>query len=267
MTTRDPWTTLRGWTSARIGLGRAGGSLPTAARLEFRLAHAAAQDAVTTEFRPETLAPVAAELGLASVSVASAADSLATYLTRPDLGRRLGDAGRAALAPHRAPCDVVLVVADGLSAGAAHDEAPALLRALVPLLRQRGLRVGPLVAATRARVALADEIGETLGARAALILLGERPGLKSPRSLGAYLVLGPRRGRTDAERNCVSNIHPHGLATDAAARKLAWLTGEALARGLSGVALKDEEDALAATATSASLAADVTGGSSRRSPS
>jgi ethanolamine ammonia-lyase small subunit len=261
VTTRDPWAPLRRWTSARIGLGRAGGSLPTAARLEFRLAHAAAQDAVTTAFRPETMAPVARELGLAHVTVASAADSLATYLTRPDLGRRLDDAGRAALGPRRAPCDVVLVVAGGLSAGAAHDEAPALVRALVPLLRQRGLGVGPLVTAARARVALADEIGEVLGARAALILLGERPGLKSPRSLGAYLVLGPRRGRTDAERNCVSNIHPNGLAPDAAARKLAWLTGEALARGVSGVGLKDEEPALP---PAAAPPADVTGGSSRR---
>ena len=242
MTERDPWTTLREMTSARIGLGRAGGSLPTAARLEFRLAHAAAQDAVTTELDPQRVARGAAELGLAVEIVTSAAADLPTYLTRPDLGRRLSDESRARLAARGGRCDVALIVADGLSAGAAHDEAPPLVRALVAVLRERGLTLGPLTIATRARVALGDEIGALVGARAAVILLGERPGLKSPRSLGAYLVFGPRRGRTDAERNCVSNIHPNGLATAAAARKIAWLTLAALERGLSGVALKDEED-------------------------
>jgi ethanolamine ammonia-lyase small subunit len=248
--TPDPWEDLRAFTRARIALGRAGGSLPTAALLGFSAAHAAARDAVWSALDVETLAGGLSPLGLPIVHVHSQAKDRATYLQRPDLGRRLDPADEAALAATRPEpadgCDLAVVVADGLSAAAAQRHAPALLGALVPRLRARGLRLGPLVVASQARVALEDGVGAALSARAALVLLGERPGLGSPESLGAYLVFGPRPGRTDAERNCVSSIRPDGLPVPAAAELLEWLVTEALRRGLSGVELKDERGTFAA---------------------
>ena len=244
--TPDPWAALRAFTGARIALGRAGGSLPTAEVLAFAMAHAAARDAVWSSLDVDRLAADLAPLGLPLLRLASAAPDRATYLRRPDLGRRLGEASRAPLLAAAPPdgCDLALMVADGLSATAAQRHAPALLAALVPRLRAAGLSLGPLSAVRQGRVALEDEIGAALGARAALIVLGERPGLSSPDSLGCYLVHGPRPGRTDAERNCVSNVRPEGLPVAAAADLLAWLIAEALRRGLSGVALKDERDLL-----------------------
>jgi ethanolamine ammonia-lyase small subunit len=245
--TPDPWEDLRALTRARIALGRAGGSLPTAEVLGFSAAHAAARDAVWSALDADALAAALAPAGLPVVRARSQAPDRATYLQRPDLGRRLDPAAEAALRAARAPegCDLALVVADGLSALAAERHAPALVGALVPRLRARGLRLGPLGLALQARVALSDPIGAALSARAALILLGERPGLGAPDSLGAYLVFGPRPGRTDAERNCVSGIRPEGLTVPAAAEVLEWLAVEALRRGLSGVALKDERAVLA----------------------
>jgi len=244
--TPDPWAALRAVTGARIALGRAGGSLPTAEVLAFAAAHAAARDAVWSALDLERLAADLAPLGLPVLRLASAAPDRATYLRRPDLGRRVGEASRAPLSAAAPPggCDVALVVADGLSATAAQRHAPALLSALVPRLRAAGLSLGPLALVLQGRVAVEDELGAALGARAALILLGERPGLSSPDSLGAYLVHGPRPGRTDAERNCVSNVRPEGLPPAAAAGLLAWLLVESLRRGLSGVLLKDERDRL-----------------------
>jgi ethanolamine ammonia-lyase small subunit len=246
--TPDPWEALRAVTGARIALGRAGGSLPTAEVLAFAMAHAAARDAVWSALDVDRLSSDLAPLALPMLRLASAAPDRATYLRRPDLGRRLGEASRAALAAAAPPggCDVALVVADGLSATAAQRHAPALLDALAPRLREAGLTIGPLSVVTQGRVAVEDEVGAALGARAALVLLGERPGLSSPDSLGAYLVHGPRPGRSDAERNCVSNVRPEGLPVAAAAALVAWLTVEALRRGLSGVALKDERERLAA---------------------
>ena len=238
----DPWGDLRAFTPARIALGRAGGSLPTAALLGFQAATAAARDAVWRELDLDRLEADLAVLGRPVLRLASRATDRATFLRRPDLGRQL-DAASAATLTGSAPvegCDVAIIIGDGLSATAAQAHAPAVALALSELLQARGLRLGPLALVRQARVAVEDPIGAALGARAAIILLGERPGLGSADSLGAYLVFGPRPGRTDAERNCVSNIRPEGLHPAAAAELLGWLLGEALRRGLSGVDLKDE---------------------------
>jgi ethanolamine ammonia-lyase small subunit len=239
---RDPWEDLRSLTPARIALGRAGGSLPTAALLDFNAAHAAARDAVHAALDLDRLEADLVGLALPRLRLATGAPDRATYLRRPDLGRRLDEASAALLA-RAAPaggCDVALVVGDGLSATGAQRHAPALVLGLAAALRWRGLSLGPLALVRQARVAVEDPIGAALGARAAVILLGERPGLDAPDSLGAYLVFGPRPGRTDAERNCVSNVRPEGLPIPGAVELLGWLLGEALRRGLSGVPLKDD---------------------------
>jgi ethanolamine ammonia-lyase small subunit len=241
--TPDPWTVLRRHTPARIALGRTGSSLPTAEVLGFALAHAQARDAVHAPFEAEATVAAIEALGLEAVIVESAAPDRASYLRRPDLGRTLSDAARAALAARaRGVCDLVIVVADGLSSTAVHAHAALLVEALLPAVREAGWRLGPVVVARQARVALGDAVGELLGARLAILLVGERPGLSSPDSLGAYITFEPRTGRTDAERNCVSNIRGEGLSYDAAAFKLAWHAREALRLGLTGVGLKDESD-------------------------
>lgn len=237
----DPWGELRALTSARIALGRAGGSLPTSELLAFSAAHAAAKDAVWSALDPDVLERDLSPLGLPVLRLRSAAPDRRAYLQRPDLGRRLAPESEALLAgAARGGFDVVLLLADGLSAVAARRQGPPLLAALLPRLRGRALALGPLCLVTQARVAIEDPVGAALGAKVAVVLLGERPGLASPDSLGAYLVHGPRPGRTDAHRNCVSNVRPEGLPPAAAAEAIDWLVGEALARGLSGVALKDE---------------------------
>jgi ethanolamine ammonia-lyase small subunit len=242
----DPWSDLRALTHARIALGRAGGSLPTAEVLGFSAAHAAARDAVWAELDLDRLEAELAPIELPVLRVASSAPDRATYLRHPDLGRRLDEAGATRLMRTAPPggCDVAVIIGDGLSAIAAQAHAPTLALDLVARLRARGLRPGPLSLVRQARVAVEDPIGAALGARAAIILLGERPGLGSPDSLGAYLVFGPRPGRTDAQRNCVSGIRPEGLPVPAAAELLGWLVGEALRRGLTGVELKDERGLL-----------------------
>lgn len=235
----EPWSPLRRHTAARIALGRAGDGLPTRRLLEFQLDHALARDSVHMPFEParvEAALRAAPDFDRDILSVSSVAPDRAVYLQRPDFGRRLSPDSMRPL--RRGDWDVVIVIADGLSARAVHAHAATLLLALLPLLA--GWRVGPVVLARQARVALADPIGEALGARMTVMLIGERPGLSSPDSLGAYLTWAPRSGRHDAERNCVSNIRPEGLAPAAAAAKLAWLMGESRRRGLSGVALKDE---------------------------
>ncbi|MGR4863674.1 ethanolamine ammonia-lyase subunit EutC [Caulobacter sp. LARHSG274] len=238
--TPDPWTALRRHTPARIALGRSGASLPTREVLALALAHAQARDAVHTPFEAEATAAALRALDLETVIVDSAAPDRAAYLRRPDLGRTLSEAGRAALPP--GPCDLAIVVADGLSSTAVHAHAAPLVQALLPAVRAAGWRLGPVVIARQARVALGDAVGEALAARLVILLVGERPGLSSPDSLGAYITFAPRIGRTDAERNCVSNIRGEGLSYAAAAFKLAWHAREALRLGLTGVALKDESD-------------------------
>lgn len=240
----DPWSVLRRHTPARIGLGRAGTSLPTAEVLRFAAAHAQARDAVHVPLDPAALAAQMQAAGWRTLEARSRAPTREDYLRRPDWGRRLDAASAACLCDAAAgPVDLAIVVADGLSATATQAHALPLLHALRDALGGAwggAPHIAPLVIAMQSRVALADEVGELLQARVVLILLGERPGLSSPDSLGAYLTHGPRVGCSDNQRNCISNIRPQGLAPEAAARRIAWLLKEALRRGLSGTALKDD---------------------------
>lgn len=250
LTVRDPWSGMRALTDARIALGRAGGSLPTAEVLDFRLAHAEARDAVLMPFDAAGLAAEVKELNVETLMVESAARNRAEYLRRPDAGRRLSEESRKALTDFaagggtgeedaEAGMDLVIIVADGLSTQASRQVAP-VLGSLLPKLRGAGWRVAPVVVASQARVALQDEIGSLLGARMSVILLGERPGLDCADSLGAYFTWDPKPGRTDAERNCLSNIRAAGLPPEAAAERLFFLLTESRRRKLSGTALKDE---------------------------
>lgn len=244
----NPWQTLRRFTQARIALGRTGSSLPTEPLLAFNLAHAQARDAVHHPLDADALHAQLREHGFASLDVHSAAPDRAHYLRRPDLGRRLSDESRDALrrAASGAP-DVVFVIADGLSAFAASKQAVPLLLAVGPKLAAWTL--APVVVARQSRVALGDEIGEILRAKLVVMLIGERPGLSSPDSLGIYLTYEPKVGRSDAERNCISNVRPEGLGYAAAAHKLHYLLTHARRLELSGVGLKDDSDALPAPAT------------------
>jgi ethanolamine ammonia-lyase small subunit len=239
----DPWAELRRYTAARLALGRTGASLPTAEVLRFGLAHARARDAVHEALDLPALAARIAALGVDTLQVASAAPDRATYLMRPDLGRRLAAADAQHLAAHAAAapggCDLLLMVGDGLSSLAVERHAVPTLERLLGA-RPEGWTLGPVVVARQCRVALADEAGQILGARMVAILIGERPGLSAPDSLGIYLTHAPRVGRSDAERNCISNIRAECLGYADAARRLWWLCGAARRLGHSGVALKDE---------------------------
>ncbi len=234
----DDWTALRTLTPARLALGRTGASQPTAAQLAFGLAHARARDAVHAPLDVDALEAVLRADGFEVMRARSRAPDRPTYLRRPDLGRRLDDDSLARLraAASAAPPDLAFVVADGLSAVAVARHAAPLLRAARD--RLAGWSIGPVTVALQARVAIGDEVGEALAARAVALLVGERPGLSSPDSLGVYLTWAPRVGRTDAERNCISNVRPEGLAPERAAATLAALLDGARRLGASGVALK-----------------------------
>lgn len=279
--TANPWQALRRFTDARIALGRSGVSLPTQPHLAFQLAHAQARDAVHLALDIDALRAgldaVAASAGLtqATLVLHSAAPDRDTYLQRPDLGRRLSTASRAALLerlpaptaqalsklsqgrsapdatehPEQRTFDIAFVVADGLSALAIGRHAVSFLSCMLPTLQTEGWQVAPLTLVTQGRVAVADEIGQLLRARLVVILIGERPGLSSPDSMGLYLTWMPSVSLTDASRNCISNVRPAGLPCEEAARKLHYLLSEARQRRVSGVALKDETpsaDALSA---------------------
>ena len=243
----DPWGDLRAHTAARLALGRAGTAIPTRELLDFGLAHAQARDAVHLPLDADALAVQLTGLGCTTLRVASAAPDRATYLLRPDLGRRLGDADAQRLRGQAdndgAGCDLLLVVADGLSALATERNAVPLVQAILRTAPP-GWRIGPVVVATQARVALGDEVGALLGARMVAVLIGERPGLSSPDSLGIYLTWHPQVGCCDAQRNCISNVRPEGLAPAAAAARLWWLCTEARRLALTGIGLKDRSDAL-----------------------
>lgn len=248
----NPWQQLRQFTTARIALGRSGASLPTAPQLAFQLAHAQARDAVHLALDVPQLLHTLESAGLAQagetlVLESAAADRL-HYLQRPDLGRRLGDASRArlqALPAQATACgfDLAVVMADGLSALAVAQQAVPLLRALQPHIAAAQWSLAPLAVVRQGRVAVGDEIGQLLGARALLLLIGERPGLSSLDSLGAYLTWMPRVGLTDASRNCISNVRPAGLSCEVAALKAHDLLAEMFRRQLSVVLLKDESSA------------------------
>jgi ethanolamine ammonia-lyase small subunit len=238
----DPWMQLRQVSGARIALGRAGGSLPTAPLLAFQLAHARARDAVHLPFDSQAVERRLQEMDYAVLRVRSEAASRPVYLRRPDLGRRLDAPSREALAgwAEGGGFDAAFVIADGLSPLAVHRHAAAVLDLAAQALAREGWRLAPVVIAEQARVALGDEIGERLGADLVAILIGERPGLSAADSLGIYLTYAPRPGRTDAERNCISNVHPEGLGYPEAAASLVRLMVRARQCRLTGVALKEE---------------------------
>ena len=242
--TIHPWQALRRLTHARIALGRTGVSQPSAAQLAFGLAHAQARDAVHAELAQDSILAQCAELLPQAVGLHSAAGSRHQYLQRPDLGRRLAATSLHNLqALATAPCDLAIVIGDGLSARAVEKHAAPLLRALLARLAADAecadWRLAPLCLVSGARVAIGDEIGAVLQARCVVVLIGERPGLSSPESMGLYLSWAPRPGLSDAERNCISNIHTAGLSYQAAALKAHYLLAQAQRRGYSGVALKE----------------------------
>lgn len=234
--TRD----LRRFTMARVGLGRAGNSLSTSDLLDFQLAHARARDAVHRPLDPWALAAEIEAAGLSSLVLNSAARSRGEYLRRPDLGRCLDQASRQTMERNPGPFDLIFIVADGLSPLAVQTQAVPLLRLVTDRLDRAEWRIGPVVVAVQGRVALSDEIGSIAHASLAVVLIGERPGLSSFDSMGAYLTWSPKPGRTDADRNCISNIRPEGLSIGAACELLMLLMREARGRRLSGVALKPE---------------------------
>ncbi len=241
--TQDSWNFLKDFTDARIALGRAGGSLPTRAVLDFRMAHAQARDAVHLVFEAEDLSARLEARGWQTVRVTSAAPERRTFLQRPDLGRQLDEVSRqclAALPGADVGYDVVFVIGDGLSPLAVHRHALPLLEHALPVLGAEGWHVAPFVVASQARVALGDEVGYSLGASMVVMLIGERPGLSSPDSLGVYLTFAPCSGRMDSERNCLSNIRPEGMDYPLATHKLLYLMRESRLRRVSGVLLKDE---------------------------
>src|SRR6266702_1478945 len=238
---------LRSLTPARVALDRTGCSLTTRHALEFSVAHAQARDAVHSTLAVPSLMAALRDRGLTVIAVKSAAADRTEYLRRPDLGRTLAPSSAMLLQPvtgNQQPATrFSLIVADGLSALAAERHALPVLDALLPLLNDTWA-LAPVVIAEQARVALGDEIGEALRADVTVMLIGERPGLSSPDSLGAYITWGPRPGRTDAERNCVSNIRPEGLDSTAAARKIACYIREGRRLGVTGVSIREPDTAV-----------------------
>jgi len=241
----DPWRHLKGHTAARIALGRTGASLPTQEILDFGLAHAMARDAVHLPLDVAALCGELNQANFATIAVESAVNNRQTYLLRPDLGRRLSEHSSAILAAHPRPqkqgFDLTILVADGLSSMAIRNHALPMLQALRKLIPEEW-ETSPIIVASQARVALSDEVGSLLQAKLVLMLVGERPGLSSPDSLGMYLTYAPRSGRADSERNCISNVRPEGLQYKAAAYKALWLAREAMRLECTGVMLKDESE-------------------------
>ena len=243
---QNPWLELRRLTPARIALGRSGTSMPTGAQLDFQYAHAQARDAVHLPFDHAGLSTQLATAGRASLLLHSAASDRHSYLQRPDLGRRLNDRSVEQLRQHvqtnPGGCDLAIVVADGLSALAVHRHTLPFLSRFEEQAAADGWTSAPVVLVEQGRVAVADEVGELLGARMTVMLIGERPGLSSPDSLGLYFTYGPKVGLTDAYRNCISNVRLEGLSYGMAAHRLLYLMREACRRQLSGVNLKDEAE-------------------------
>jgi ethanolamine ammonia-lyase small subunit len=238
------WSTLRRLTAARIGLKRTGASLATGPLLDFKLAHARARDAVHETLDEARLSVEIATFGLPVLRVYSAAENRQRYLMRPDLGRQLAPGAEAILAPYAGSYDVAFVMADGLSAGAVQAHGHPVLAGALLVLQSEDWRIAPLVIARHGRVALGDAIAAALGADCVAVLIGERPGLTAPDSMGAYLTWQPRPETTDADRNCISNIRLEGIGYADATFKLTHLLRSMRARRLSGVRLKDDSDRL-----------------------
>jgi ethanolamine ammonia-lyase small subunit len=240
----DLWPSLRRLTAARIGLRRAGASLATGPLLDFKLAHARARDAVHAPLDRDRLTADLEPLGLDVLCVDSAVGDKQTYLMRPDLGRGLGPDAEAILGRGAGSYDVGFIITDGLAAGAVQAHAQPVLANVLPALKNEGLRVAPLVIVRYGRVGIGDAIAPILGAACAVVLIGERPGLSAPDSMGAYLTWQPGPHTTDADRNCISNIRPDGIGYTDAAFKIVHLLGAIRSRRLSGVHIKDDSDRL-----------------------
>lgn len=238
----DSWVALKAFTNARIALGRSGIATPLKEVLDFKMCHAHARDAVCSELNVDELERSLDLFQMPLIKVKSRAGDRSTYLQRPDLGRTLSESSITHLQNESShSTDVAIIIGDGLSAIAINEHAAHVLKKLIPLLKQSVLTLAPLVIAEQARVALADEIGSILQAKLSLILIGERPGLSSPDSMGAYITFDPKPGTTDEARNCISNIRPKGLNYDLAAEKIAKLVKASLHLKLSGISLKDDE--------------------------
>ena len=239
----DPWQQLRNFTRARIALGRVGSSLPTKEVLDFGMAHAMARDAVHLALDADELAASLQLAGYSTCQVHSCAQDRQTYLLQPDLGRRLDDASIVKLEAIKLPigADLLIVVGDGLSSLAVKRHVQPLLEEISRCMPTEW-NIGDIVIVRQARVAIGDEIAAILGARMVVMLIGERPGLSSPDSLGLYLTFDPKVGRSNAERNCISNVRPEGLSYSAAARKLICLARGAMRLKLTGVGLKDQSE-------------------------
>lgn len=248
--TENPWQELRRYTDARIAQGRTGVSLPTKALLAFQMDHASARDAVHVALQIEALADQLKAAGYSAIELHSRAADRTEYLQRPDLGRRLDLRSvkqlQAYWQKHPDTVKVALVIADGLSSMAVQSHAAAMADAVLTRLEKRGLSIAPVSIVSQGRVAVGDEVAELLGAELLILLVGERPGLSSPDSLGIYYTYQPQVGLTDARRNCISNVRPAGMSIEAATEKLVWLIDESMRLQCSGVALKDQSVSSAA---------------------
>ncbi len=238
----DPWTQLRRYTKARIALGRAGTALTTAELLRFRVDHARARDAVLKDMDHDAVGASLEKYHLSVLELTSRAKDRNEFIHRPDLGRRLSPESAALLKKYQGDYDIVLAIADGLSGTAIETNLGPFLDLLLPQVRARHYSLAPLGIVRQGRVAVGDEIGGILKAKLSVIMIGERPGLSSPDSMGIYITYHPEPGLTDERRNCISNIRPAGLGYAAAAQKLMYVIGESLRLKLSGVRLKDDED-------------------------
>ena len=240
----DPLASLREFTAARIAIGRVGTSIPLKQSLEFKLAHAHARDAVYSTLDTNELLNSFNVLNLPVLHLHSKATNRGQYLKRPDLGRQLNDESAEKLKDFNAGADIAIIIADGLSATAVNENAFGLLQLLIPMLSAAKLKIAPISLVEQGRVAIGDDIGHGLNAKFSILLIGERPGLSSADSIGAYLTYNPQPGLTDESRNCISNIRPQGLANKPAAGKIFYLVIEAFRRKLSGVGLKDNAELL-----------------------
>ena len=239
----DPWEGLKQFTDARIALGRSGCSILTDEYLRFSLAHARACDTIKMPFDRQMVRKRLEDMGLDVEFAESAAASRDIFIRRPDFGRRLSETSRERLKKLKYPgADVLIVIGDGLSSKAVHKQAVPLIQEFLPYMKELGLSVGPVVLAKQSRVALGDDIAEVMHCGLVVMLIGERPGLSSPDSLGIYMTYKPFAGRLESERNCISNVRPEGLSYERAAFKLAWLVEMAYDLQVSGTKLKDKSD-------------------------
>ncbi|MEM7107943.1 MAG: ethanolamine ammonia-lyase subunit EutC [Bacteroidota bacterium] len=234
------WDRLKSFTAARVALGRVGGSLTTRQLLQFRKDHALARDAVWADLNVEKMSDALKTLAVNVISVSSQATDRQTYIKRPDLGRKLGHSSAQELNSIQGDFELSISIADGLSALAVERHSVPFLASFLPLITS--FKLSPITLIRQGRVAISDQIGERFGSILSIILIGERPGLSSPDSMGVYMTYGPSTGNTDEKRNCISNIRKEGLSYEFAAQKLAFLISESLRRKLSGVDLKDTFD-------------------------